>query len=506
MADLSLARRKSVPLVALETADQAGLPARVRAAVETVGSPAPVVMWDAVRGLKASNDEGAAVLAQCSGDPSAAAALDTLAAETVGSLASALSRLAVSAAPWVVVALGADRQLSGSDAAMCAAAVVAHRERGKALRQMVVLAGSAPWRLDPDLRADVLVLSEPLPDDKAREAIIGRMLSEAGYSVEQVPQAVEATRGLSAFAVEQAAALSTIKETKSLDVAALWARSRSAISQVEGLTMADPETLPKLGDISGNGAVCEFYRRLFAGPEAPSALVLVDEIEKTGLAASEHETSGTSRAQVGALLSAMETHKWVGGLLVGQPGSGKTMLAEAVAGEFGRPLLKVDLGQAKGGIVGQSEHQMAALLETVWAVAGPGAYWMGSSNTTQGLPAALLRRFVDGLWYFDLLSKAERESCWDHYCAQWGHDSKQQRPIDHDWTGAEIRNCCRLAYRLGCSLVEAGEQIIPIAQADPRTLEALRHEADGHYRDAARGGVYRKDAERRAAVVRALES
>ena len=43
----------------------------------------------------------------------------------------------------------------------------------------------------------------------------------------------------------------------------------------------------------------------------------------------------------------------------------------------------------------------------------------------------------------------------------------QRRPRDADWTGAEIKACCRLAALLDVPLVEAAQNIVPVAVTRP---------------------------------------
>ena len=54
-----------------------------------------------------------------------------------------------------------------------------------------------------------------------------------------------------------------------------------------------------------------------------------------------------------------------GFLLLGMPGCGKSMIAQATANEFGCPLLKLDMGKLLGKYVGDSEHNLQAALEVV---------------------------------------------------------------------------------------------------------------------------------------------
>jgi SpoVK/Ycf46/Vps4 family AAA+-type ATPase len=62
-------------------------------------------------------------------------------------------------------------------------------------------------------------------------------------------------------------------------------------------------------------------------------------------------------------------------VLAGVPGTGKSLSAKAVAGLWGRPLLRFDMGRIMGGIVGESESNMRKCLEIASAVA-PCVLWI----------------------------------------------------------------------------------------------------------------------------------
>jgi SpoVK/Ycf46/Vps4 family AAA+-type ATPase len=80
-------------------------------------------------------------------------------------------------------------------------------------------------------------------------------------------------------------------------------------------------------------------------------------------------------------------------MLLGLPGTGKSLAAKAVANAWQLPLLRLDMGKVFGGIVGQSEENMRASLNTAEALA-PCILWideiekgmsgMQSSGATDG--------------------------------------------------------------------------------------------------------------------------
>ena len=70
--------------------------------------------------------------------------------------------------------------------------------------------------------------------------------------------------------------------------------------------------------------------------------------------------------------------------------------------------------------------------------------------------------------------------------------SERVIPPDEGWTGAEIRQCCDIAWRLGCSLIEAAAFVVPVSRSAADKLEALRTQADGRFLSASLPGVYQR--------------
>ena len=57
-------------------------------------------------------------------------------------------------------------------------------------------------------------------------------------------------------------------------------------------------------------------------------------------------------------------------------------------------------------------------------------------------------------------------------------------------TGAEIRECCRKAYRLRLPLIEAAQYTVPVSRSAAEQIKALRQSASGKFLSASRSGVY----------------
>ena len=114
-----------------------------------------------------------------------------------------------------------------------------------------------------------------------------------------------------------------------------------------------------------------------------------------------------------------------------------------------------------------------------------------TANDISKLPPELSRaeRF-DGVFFLDLPGSAERDRIWPLYLNRYGLESKQKRPQDHDWTGAEIQSCCRLAALLDLPLLEAARNVVPVAVTAAESVERLRNWASGRCLDASRPGIY----------------
>jgi len=64
------------------------------------------------------------------------------------------------------------------------------------------------------------------------------------------------------------------------------------------------------------------------------------------------------------------------------------------------------------------------------------------------------------------------------------------QPDDANWTGAEIKSCCRLVSLLDVPLVQAAQNVVPVAVTAGDKIEGLRQWASGRCLSADRAGVY----------------
>ena len=225
-----------------------------------------------------------------------------------------------------------------------------------------------------------------------------------------------------------------------------------------------------------------------------------------------------------------------GTLLLGVPGVGKSAFAKSLSAETGRPTLLLDVGALFGSLVGQSEQNMRQALKIADAmapcilyldeiekglsgVASSGqsdsgtssrlfgtfltwlndheseVYVIATCNDISKLPPEFSRaeRF-DGIFFLDLPGAAEKRVIWNLYLDLFEFDSDQPLPSDDQWTGAEIRACCRLAALLDVPLKEAARQIVPVAITAAESVERLRTWATGRCLSAEQPGLYSRSA------------
>jgi hypothetical protein len=222
-----------------------------------------------------------------------------------------------------------------------------------------------------------------------------------------------------------------------------------------------------------------------------------------------------------------------GVLLLSPPGCGKSAFAKALGNEMGRPTLVMDVGTLMGSLVGQTESQTRQALRIADAMqpsilfidevekalsgvangqsdSGVSARMFGNvltwlndhdsdvfvvctANDVSKLPPEFSRaeRF-DGVFFVDLPSTEERRTIWRLYIEAFELDPNQPKLVDADWTGAEIKSCCRLAALLDVPLLEAAKNVVPVARTSAESVERLRTWASGRCLSANEPGIYQR--------------
>lgn len=472
------ANKRGVPLVAVATPDPEATITGLCAAINGDGAK---IQWDIVRGLTPRNDAGNKVKAALGEDT------------TVQNPNELLAKAEAMPAGSVVFVLNGHKFLAD---ATYTQAIWNLRDKYRADNRMLVLLAPS-WTLPPELSGDVLVFDEPLPTQEEIAGVLKEVHESAGVPVPaDLSAAVEAATGVTAFQAEQIGALALTAD--GLELETLWERKRKLIEQTPGLKVAKGGE--RFADLGGVAVIKDFLSRVLHGRAKPNAVVFVDEIEKM-LGGAKSDTSGVGQDQLGCLLAYMQDQGATGMIFVGPPGAAKSAVAKAAGNEVGIPTISLDLGAAKGSLVGQSEQQLRAALKVITAVSNGQSIWIATCNSISELPPELRRRFTLGTFFFDLPTAEERESIWAIY------RKKYNLPVetidDEGWTGAEIRQCADIAWRLDCPVSEAANFVVPVAKSAAEAIERLRTLADGRFLDASRPGVYRREVKETKAEARA---
>jgi SpoVK/Ycf46/Vps4 family AAA+-type ATPase len=366
-------------------------------------------------------------------------------------------------------------------------------------------------KLPPELEHEITHVDFSLPDSSQLGTVLDGIVKSAKIKkLDELAReaALQSALGLTTTEAENAFALSVV-ETKGIDHKVI-AREKARALKRNGLVEV-VEATTSLDDIGGLSNLKDWLMR--------RAGAFSDSAKSYGLPAPK------------------------GLLIVGIPGTGKSLTAKATAGAFGLPLLRLDMGCVFGGIVGQSEANLRSVIQTAEAIA-PCVLWIDeiekgfsgskSSGSTDGgtssrvfgsflswmqektkavfvvatandvskLPPEFLRKGrFDEMFFVDLPNALERAQIWDIVIARHG-----RKPTDFDtvvlaracgqFTGAEIEavfiDAMHEAYadsrEPGAKdILEAMITTVPLAQLMDEQISALRHWAKGRARAATNG-------------------
>lgn len=374
-------------------------------------------------------------------------------------------------------------------------AVIAEVLAGKRQRTFVIVLAPVV-QLPVELEKLFVVIEHDRPDRAQLEAIARSIATEPEElpSRQTLEMILDASSGLTRYEAENAYSLSLVRHGR-IDPSAVWELKT--------------QTLKKDGLLS-----------LYRGQEDFSSL--------GGLSALK---AFTRRALLqGGRAGRLARPRGV--MLLSPPGCGKSQFCKSLGKEVGRPVLVLDVGNLMGSLVGQSEQRTRQALATIDAMApciamidevekafagvgggnsgdsgvssrmfGAFLSWLNdhesdvfvvcTANDVTKLPPEFARaeRF-DGVFFLDLPEREQKDAIWQLYLEQFQLDPEQRRPDDQQWTGAEIRSCCRLAALLDLPLVQAAQNVVPVAVTSSESVERLRSWASGRCLSADQPGIY----------------
>lgn len=369
--------------------------------------------------------------------------------------------------------------------------------RLKAIGSTIVLLAPA-WSLPPELSREIPVLEMALPDRQELDSAVSEIAESTGSAPEPDVRAacLDACAGLTLSQAESAMAL-------------IYAIRRGW----------DPARIRQEKErlVRSSG-----YLEVFS-PVDPSLVGGMEELKR-------YVREEVMPSRDDPLLRVR------GILLVGVPGTGKSLAAKAIGSILQYPVLRCDMGALKAGIVGQSESQMRAALKLAEAVApcvlfldelekAVGGY-QSSAHTDSGvtlgmvgalltwlqehssqvitiatcndygqLPAEMTRagRF-DERFFLDLPTDAEREEIAKVHLQRYGCQVDGLPVViageTVGWTGAEIEQMVKSAARrtgrqiTRDSLIVCAREIKPISRVRADDIARLREWACDNLRRA----------------------
>jgi hypothetical protein len=378
---------------------------------------------------------------------------------------------------------------------------------GKTRGRCIVVLGCRQV-LPPELQREMSVIHFTLPDKQQLSVVLDSICESASLPVlggDNRDAVLEAATGLTTSEAENAMALSVV-ETGTVS-SLVVAQEKAAGLKKNGLVEI-VELRESLNDVGG-----------------------LDQLKAWLLR--RRDAFGARAIEYG-----LPTPK--GLLMVGIPGCGKSLTAKATASVLGRPLLKLDAGRIFGGLVGESEANLRAVIEISEAIS-PCVLWLDeiekglggskSSGTTDGgtsarvlgsfiswmqektapvfvvatandvsqLPPEMLRKGRwDDLFFVDLPNCDERSAIWSiqitkHHRDPQDFDLKALCRASEGYTGAEVE--AAFVDAMYAAFAEDREpdnalilgvlaEQVPLSKMMPEQIQGLRKWANGRARPA----------------------
>ena len=489
------ARRVSTPLVKVNTPDAASTILSVRKSLGKSQDVTPLAVWDAINGLQGANDKGTEAVARM------------LTAKNIEQDATTQLPIALSImnkAEEDFICFVHNIQLFWDDP-LVLQGVWNLRDCYKSNGMMLVMLATLGTVCPQVLNSDVLSLEEALPTRKGIRAIVRDLyMSVYGPHPEtktepliqptesEYEQIGDALVGIAHFPCDQATAMCLDKAAKKLNIKGLWERKRDIIKATPGLSFFDGELT--FADMGGNKNIAEYLSAIMKGKRGANVILRVDEIEKA-FAGAGTDTSGVKGDLLGNFLSWVEDKKVFCILLLGVPGASKSHCIYCLGGTFGKPVINFDIAGMQDSLVGNSGKNLRNAEATVEAISDGQIILMATANSLRGLPAELLSRFEKGgIFFFDTPDAEERAEIMKLKIAKFNLDASQPVPDTTGWTGREIESLCDKADRLGMSLMQAAQYVVPLTKSQAGVIDELRQSANERYLSSSKSGLYKYTA------------
>lgn len=219
-------------------------------------------------------------------------------------------------------------------------------------RQVIIL--SPVMKLPPEIEKEFSVVNIDLPNKEELRTVFDSIASGLAKPSEEVTEKL----------IEAAMGLTTTEAENAFSLAAIRPNLNEKFQKKDGVHIWDPavvmnekcETAKKTGVLS-------YY------PPTGTGLSTIGGLDLYKSWVSKRSKAwGEEAAKFG-----LPVPKGV--IMLGVPGTGKSLSAKATAEAFGLPLIRVDMGAIYGGLVGSSESNARMVIQFIEAVA-PAVLWM----------------------------------------------------------------------------------------------------------------------------------
>ena len=187
--------------------------------------------------------------------------------------------------------------------------------------------------IPPEFEKEITVINFKLPDVNHLRIVLKGVCEAASSPERECPYPkddeaiLKASLGMTAFEAENTFSLSIIEEKK-FDVSVICREKAAIVKKTGLLEVIEPDvTLDDVGGLENLKDWLEARKNCFS-----------EKARKYGITPPK------------------------GILLIGTPGTGKSLIAKAVASAWNRPLLRLEMGKVFGGIVGESESNLRKCL------------------------------------------------------------------------------------------------------------------------------------------------
>lgn len=357
------------------------------------------------------------------------------------------------------------------------------------------------------IKSMVTEIDIPLPSKEDLGDVVSEICTSAKITPkkEDFNRSVEALMGLTTDEASDAAALSII-ETKQLSPEVMMREKCNQLAKKDALKVITD--IPEASEVGGLNCLKEWIQ------------------ERTRMFSDEAKEFGLPMPK--------------GFMLIGPPGTGKSLVAKTVAGILRIPLVKFDFGACMDSLVGNSERNLRLAIQTAEAMA-PCVLWvdeidkqLGSSSDghevtkrmmssmltwlqekkspvfiiatanniqvfAQSYPELLRKGRWDEIWMVDLPNPEERARIFEIHIQKFGRkpwDCRKLAELAEGFTGAEIEAACSDAMFKAFAaheddgkemidhLSESVKQIVPQSKMARDAITNLREWAKGRARYA----------------------